>query len=281
LRKISGLQEQTKFWQAQDLGKLDLLRATYITHSFSRHVHQGYAIGVIERGAETFYYRGGNHTAPAGSIVVINPGEVHTGQAVNEKGWTYRMLYPNVALVQQAALQVSERWQTIPDFPQPVIWDQQLVSLIRHLHRILETSVDSLERESSFISILAQLVTRHAENRYRPRSITHEPQAIQQAREFIDAHHAENISLEQLAGLSALSPFHFVRLFREATGLPPHAYLTQVRIEKAKILLSQDWPIAQVGAEVGFVDQSHFTRRFKRIVGITPGQYSARIYKTS
>jgi len=279
--KTPTLQEQTKFWQAQDLGKLDLLRATYITHSFSRHVHYGYAIGVIERGAETFYYRGGNHVALAGSIVVINPGEIHTGQAINENGWTYRMLYPDVSLVQQAALQVSERWQTIPDFPQPVIWDPPLVPMIRHLHQTLETSVDALERESSFVFTLAQLIARHAENRYRLPSITDEPQVIQQAREFIEAHFAENISLEQLAGLGNLSSFHFVRLFRKVTGLPPHAYLTQVRVEKAKLLLAQGWPIAQVGAEVGFADQSHFTRRFKRIVGVTPGQYSARMYKTS
>ena len=65
-------QEKVKFWLAQDLNNLELLRAKYITHTFSRHTHYGYAIGVIERGAETFYYRGDIHTAPAGSIVVIN-----------------------------------------------------------------------------------------------------------------------------------------------------------------------------------------------------------------
>jgi AraC-like DNA-binding protein len=272
--KVPTLQERTKFWQAQDLGELDLLHATYITHTFSRHIHEGYAIGVIERGAETFYYRGGMHTAPAGSIVVINPGEVHTGQAVNEKGWTYRMLYPEVPLVQKAALQISERWQGIPDFPQPVIWDQYLVRLIGHLHVVLETSTDPLEREAHFISTLAQFVARHAEGHYPSELMAEAHRAIERAREFLEAHYAENISLDQLASLANLSPFHFVRLFRKATGLPPHAYLTQIRIEKAKALLFQGWPIARVAAEVGFVDQSHFTRRFKSIVGVTPGQYA-------
>ena len=75
--KYQSHQEQVKFWLAQDLNNLELLRANYISHTFSRHTHDGYAIGVIERGAETFYYRGKTHTAPAGSLVVINPGEIH------------------------------------------------------------------------------------------------------------------------------------------------------------------------------------------------------------
>jgi AraC-like DNA-binding protein len=272
--KALTLREETKFWHAQDIGQLELLRATYITHTFSRHTHDGYAIGVIERGAETFYYRGTIHMAPAGTIVVINPGEVHTGQAVSEMGWTYRMLYPKTDLVQRAALQVSPRWQGLPDFPSPVIEDQHLVKFIRNLHIVLETSTDPLERESVFISTLAHLVARHAQGRYHLPQPTRVDPLVRRAQEYLEAHYTENISLEQLANLGRLSPFHFVRVFRQATGLPPHAYLTQVRIERAKILLAHGWPIAQVAVETGFVDQSHFTRRFKGIVGVTPGQYA-------
>ncbi|MBI1880159.1 MAG: AraC family ligand binding domain-containing protein, partial [Chloroflexi bacterium] len=101
--------ERVKFWHAHELGQLELLHATYITHTFTRHIHNGFAIGVIEQGAEGFYYRGADHVAAAGNIVVINPGEVHTGQAVTEAGWTYRMLYPEVALVQRAMVEVTGR----------------------------------------------------------------------------------------------------------------------------------------------------------------------------
>ena len=91
--------ERAKFWLDRQLGDMELLDATYVTHSFSRHVHEGFAIGVIEEGAECFYYRGAEHVAPAGSIVVIEPGEIHTGHAVRETGWTYRTLYPDAALL--------------------------------------------------------------------------------------------------------------------------------------------------------------------------------------
>ncbi|MBI1877856.1 MAG: helix-turn-helix transcriptional regulator, partial [Chloroflexi bacterium] len=73
--------------------------------------------------------------------------------------------------------------------------------------------------------------------------------------------------------ISNLSPFHLLRAFRAELGLPPHAYLTQIRIERAKALLAQGWPVAQVAFETGFADQSHLTKRFKGIVGVAPGQY--------
>lgn len=271
------LQEQTKFWHAQDIGNLELLRATYITHAFTRHTHEAYAIGVIERGAETFYYRNGTHVAPAGSIVVINPGEVHTGQALTEIGWSYRMLYPQVELVQKAARLAGNVRHTIPDFPKPVIYDDKMVTVLRNLHQVLEKSTSKLERESHFVSALAQLVARHADGRATPIYPSADHQAIARVQGFLESHYNENISLEQLADIAGLSLYHFLRLFREQLGLPPHAYLNQLRIEQAKKLLVKDWPIAHVAAETGFVDQSHFTRRFKQIVGVTPGQYSKNI----
>lgn len=272
--RYSTIQERVKFWHAQDLGKLELLRATYITHSFSPHTHNGYAIGVIEAGAETFCYRGNVHIAPAGSIVVINPGEMHTGQAVDEAGWSYRMLYPEVDLVQKAALEVFGRQRDIPDFANPVIWDKELAGIIRRLHITLENSVSKLERESLFVSALAQLIARHAGGRPQLRPEARAHRAIMRAKEYLETHYTKNISLDQLAATANLSPFHFTRVFREVVGLPPHTYLTQIRIERAKTLLSQDLSIAQVAGETGFVDQSHLTRRFKRIVGVTPGQYA-------
>ena len=89
---------------------------------------------------------------------------------------------------------------------------------------------------------------------------------------------AENTSLEELRVHVGLSPFYFSRIFRQYTGLPPHAYRKQQRVQLAKQLLRNDVPIAQVAAESGFSDQSHLTRHFKQIVGVTPGQYLSRCH---
>lgn len=80
--------ERAKFWCDRSLDNLELLRATYIEHIFSRHIHEGYAIGVIEAGIEGFRYQGANHVAPPSSIVIVHPGEVHTGHAVTK--WLFK-----------------------------------------------------------------------------------------------------------------------------------------------------------------------------------------------
>ena len=266
--------EQTHFWYNDDLSNtFEALRATYITHAFARHTHEGFAIGVIERGAETFYYRGGNHVAPAGSVVVINPGELHTGQAVTEQGWSYRMIYPGADLLQRAASEAAGQPQDVPFFSSPVIDDPVLFENLRQMNLALERSSSALERETRLLWSMVQLVRRHADSRIALPNGSSDHHALEQVQAYLHAHFAENIALETLAQVANLSPFHLSRLFREHIGLPPHAYLNQVRVTHAKNLLRQGMPIVDVALRVGYADQSHLSKAFKRIVGVAPGQY--------
>lgn len=265
--------EQVKFWCDPTLSNLELLRAKYVTHAFSPHTHEGFAIGVIVEGVEAFTYRGSTYTAPAGSVVVIHPEEVHTGYAAIEAGWSYRMLYPNAAVLQKVTFEVAGREGLRPFFPTPVIMDRQLAEYLTHLHIVLETSTEQLKRETCLFWALAQLITRYISTNVDLRSVGREYQSVKRVQEYLRAYYTQNVSLEQLATLAELSPFHFIRVFRRQVGLPPHAYLTQIRVSKAKTLLALGEPIAQVALEAGFVDQSHLTRHFKRITGVTPGQY--------
>jgi AraC family transcriptional regulator len=99
--------------------------------------------------------------------------------------------------------------------------------------------------------------------------------------EYIEEHLDAGPSLEQMAAVARLSAYHFARQFRKATGLPPHQYVILRRVERAKQLLQAgtDLSLAEVAAHAGFSDQSQFSHHFKRIVGVTPGQFrmSARI----
>ena len=272
-------QEQTKLWQiSTSFGNIRLLRATYVTQSFARHSHEDFPLGVIEQGALGFYYRGENVVAPVGSINLANPGEAHTGHAADKTGWTYRMFYFDLDLLQYVASEMAETPKDIPFFRTGVIEDEQLARRIQHLHRILEQQdLPRLEQESRIFALLSQLMVRHADDRPTLRTRGHEHQAVKRAREYIDAHYAENITLEQLAQVAYLSPFHLARVFHDEVGLPPHAYLTQLRIQHAQTLLARNYPITEVAFEVGFVDQSHLHKRFKRIIGMTPGQYRKNV----
>jgi AraC family transcriptional regulator len=93
--------------------------------------------------------------------------------------------------------------------------------------------------------------------------------------EYIHEHLEAELSLDHLAAVAHVSPFHFARLFKHSTGLPPHQYVIAHRVERAKKLLSgrRHPTLAEVATEVGFANQSHFTRHFKRLVGVTPRQF--------
>lgn len=267
--------EQTKLWRVPSLPELELLRAKYVTQTFARHAHEGFAVGVIEQGALGFNYRGENIVAPAGAINLAVPDEAHTGQAATEAGWIYRMFYLDAGMLQKAASQIAGRSLRLPFFRAGVIRDEHLASLIYSLHIAMEgKNASTLERESRLLWMLTQLILRHAEERPLLRAAGKEAGSVRLVRDYLEGHYNEDVSIGRLAQIAGLSPFHLIRVFRNQTGLPPHAYLTQVRIRRAKAFLAQGWSIAPVAYETGFVDQSHLTRHFKRIVGVTPGQYS-------
>ena len=220
----SQLHEEARFWCDRSLDNLELLRATYIEHTFSRHTHEGYAIGVIEAGIEGFRYQGANHAAPPSSIVIVHPGEVHTGYAVTKSGWTYRMFYPETHLLQKAASELADRFQPLPYFP-AIIQDLQLATRLRYLHLCLENSTSKLEKESLLIWTFAQLISKYAQAPPSIEPIGSEAFAVRRIQEYLKANYVENIPLEQLSNLVNLKPLRLLRVFRKALGLPPHAYL--------------------------------------------------------
>lgn len=93
-------------------------------------------------------------------------------------------------------------------------------------------------------------------------------------RAHLDAHCTRVVTLAELARLTGFSPFHVCRLFSEAVGVPPYAYLVRARLERARAMVAAGEPLSAVAYATGFSDQSHLTRHFKRAFGVTPGQYA-------
>ena len=265
---------QSTLWRIPKLGDLELLRGQHLTQSFPRHTHERYAIGVIEQGALGFFYRGENVIAAPGNINLCIPGEVHTGHPAVAEGWAYRMFYFDTSILEQVASEVAGQPRQLPFFQSGVIADIAVAQQLHYLHCQLEKAISPLlEQETLLLDILTQFIHRHADDPPPKQKVGQEPYAITQLKRYIEAHYAEEITLNHLSQLTQLSRYHLVRVFREAVGIPPHAYLRQVRIRHAKAMLAAGQPIADVAIATGFTDQSHLTRCFKQLWGFTPGQY--------
>jgi AraC-like DNA-binding protein len=250
---------------------VDLLSARYVTHRYSRHVHATYTVGLIESGVEEFEHAGSTLRAGAGQVALLNPEVVHTGQAGVPEGWRYRVIYPAVDVLTQVAAELGAPAGT-PYFPHTIVDDPDAARLLRAVHRSVDGG-DALASSAALHRALAGLLRRHAA---RPPGAVPRgapPRAVRAAREILHERMADPPSLDDLAAMVGTGRFALLRAFRIAYGLPPHAYLTNLRVQRARGLLDAGLRPADVAARLGFTDQAHLTRHFKRIVGVPPGAY--------
>jgi len=267
----AGVREDAHYWRHGALPGVDLLRARYVTHRFTRHAHDGYVVAVVSYGVEAFHYRGEVHRAGPGEVIIINPDQDHTGQAGSPDGWAYRVLYPPVDVLAGIAAELSMPPGT-PYFADPVVPDPHAVRLLLAAHRAAERS-DNLVTSTLTRTAFGHLLRRHASPPPARRTPAAGQSAVRLAREILHERLTDPPALEDLAAAVRTRPFPLLRAFKQATGLPPHAYLNTVRVRRARQLLDAGTPPARVAAEVGFTDQAHLTRHFKRVVGVTPGAY--------
>jgi AraC-like DNA-binding protein len=269
------IKEWTKIWHNTQLD-VGLLQAFYVHHAYPRHSHDYYVICLIERGRQSFTHRGVKYFTPPGGVILINPGAVHTGEAADAQGFEMRSLYPTTAHMQTAVFELTGRYQALPFFKDVRVDHHWAMNSVLALHQALAQGASVLECESRFTWTLAQLIKQYADIRFNEQRLGKEQKAIQQARAYIEEYFAQGISLTQLAEHVSLSPYYLLRVFRAEVGMPPYTYLESVRIRHAQRLIEAGMPLAEVAAEVGFSSQSHLTRRFKQIIGVTPGQYAQK-----
>lgn len=265
-------QDQVAFWREQRYDDLECLKARYYRHSYAPHTHDTFAVGVILAGAEAFHYRGVRHVAPAGSLVAVNPDELHDGEAV-DGSFAYRMFYPSVAMVQRIADELADGEAGFPAFREGVMDDPALAARFVRLHRALERRDPKLAVDEAFTEAMAAMVRRHSHADPRGPRLGRESGAVARVRRKIDDEFSQDLTLKELASEAGFSRFHLLRAFRREVGITPHAYLTGRRVAAAKALLAGPQALSAVALSCGFYDQSHFTRAFKSWTGLTPGQY--------
>ncbi|MEM8545977.1 MAG: AraC family transcriptional regulator [Cyanobacteria bacterium P01_H01_bin.119] len=266
--------EFAQLWTPQFAG-LELFQAHLWRYAFDKHFHDAYTIGLNETGLGQSLFRGNLIDNPPSSFNLLNPGEVHTGQAADDRGWGFRNFYISLPLMTSLLAQLEQTDQSLPVFGAPVVHNLRLRSLFWQAFQALHQAQSLLTQQSLLLAFLSQLLQHHSVTApLKPAG--QESQAVARVREYLEAHYAENISIATLSQLSNLSSYYLIRSFHRQWGLPPHRYQQQIRLLKAKQALQTSQSLAEIAIATGFFDQSHFTRSFKRVFGVTPGQYRQR-----
>ena len=249
------------------IGSLDLFRFDALDHAFPRHSHDRFTLGVLGEGNGTIRMNGSSWRADDGAILAIPPDAAHSADPIRNRGWTYRSLYPSQALMNAA---LDSRDAEIV-FESPIVHDAEYATRIDILHRQLESGTISLCVEENLLERLGNIATTHG--RVAPRTVKPDAKSAGRARLYLDENYSRAVKLSELSSLCELSPFQLIRSFRRFAGMTPHAYLMQVRANRARDMLVGREGISSVAYRCGFSDQSHLTRIFKRIFGVTPGAY--------
>ena len=271
------LPEATRYVRRPDVSGVGLLRARFTTFEFGSHAHAEYAFGVMERGALVFRAGRHEHRAEPGAMVLLDPETPHRGGAGDPSGYAYRMFYIDAATLHRLLDLPEGRW---PSFHRPLLAGPPVAPALLRLHLGLERgAVSRLGAESAFLTLLPALFRGLVEAVERDRAATDQARAVpgvRRAREYLEAVPERDHSLDELAAVAGLSRRHFTRCFRTQVGLSPSEYATQVKLRHAWRLLEAGEPAADVATRLGFADQSHLNRRFKRVFGFPPGQIRAR-----
>ncbi len=270
---------EVHFYRNPNLKEIELRFSLYRQHAFEKHVHDTYSIGLIRHGQTRFLHEKSAFRIGEGDIALINPGEVHACNPQPDSQLMYYMLYIEAPFLQSLAAQMNGRPQNPLVFTRPVVQDRLLYEELERLFTAMLDGKSLLEVEGRLYDVLSRIVLAYTRSPAQP-EYDNRPEALEKGSTYLRENLAENISLYNLAEHCGLSPYHFLRIFSEHFGLPPHSYQMQLRIQEARRRLAAGESGAQVAAALGFADQSHLIRKFKEGVGATPGQYQNNTYSS-
>ncbi len=238
------------------------------SQEFTKHFHDTYTIGITSRGRFTSYHLDKNYTFYEKSIKVINPFEVHCGKSTD---WNYVNFYPSIHLLSDIYEQVFFE-RCLPIFEKHIIENNELLyHKFYQFFYLAYYSQNAMQIETAMLEALSSLIKQYAGSQKKD-TFFENHKKIKYSIDYINSMICNNITLNELAKTAGLSKYHFLRLFKKYTGLSPHQYIINQRINMYKNAIMNNKHSTIDAFELGFCDQSHLIRNFKRIYGYSPKQ---------
>lgn len=236
---------------------------------YARHSHEVFSIGAVTAGQSTYLHEKTSQRIAAGTVVLMNPGDVHACNPIEDQPWSYLMLYVDSQWLGEIQ-QRSGSTGFVPLLPTHST-DPALFNALLELYQTLtDADVDTLEKHCtavSFFNLMQRTLGTLTATSSQPSP------RVARAAEYINDHFTQAIKLADVCKAANLSASYLIRSFEQRYHMTPHAYLLNRRIQHARTQLRNGRLIADVALENGFADQAHFQREFKKHVAATPGQY--------
>jgi AraC-like DNA-binding protein len=266
VQKVGQPEQWVRAWKPEVPGIHEVFHARFVDHAYPAHTHDAWTIFTVDEGSIAYDLERRHRGVEGSKVTLLPPHLVHDGRPGATDGYRKRVLYVGTEVLGEHLIG--------PAVDSPDVLDPSLVWRFRSLHRALADPGEVFEAESMFALVAARL-TRHLGQR-GPEEPAHDASVAEELRDLLDARVSAGITLAEAGRILGSSPAHLVRSFTGRFGISPHRYLIGRRIEAARGRLLAGQPVARVAADVGFHDQAHFTKHFKRHVGITPAVYAKR-----
>lgn len=250
---------------AKQSRQFERMEAYFEDFGFTPHRHDTFAIGQTLGGIHNFNYRKSlRHSLPGGTVV-IHPDELHDGEAGNEMGFYYRILYVSPELIQEVLGP-----NPLPFLEEGITRDVRLGSVVQNILCDLDSDLDPLDEDDKVYE-LATTLSLVSGQKVKRKTINYA--AANKAREFILDCLDSPLSLEQIEAVADTDRWSLSRDFRAVYGTSPYRYLTLRRLDKVKAFIQCGLSLTDASIEAGFSDQSHMTNKFCKAFGMSPGTW--------
>ena len=237
---------------------------------YARHSHETFSIGLIDSGCSTYINRDHQCRIDAGTLVLMNPGDVHACNPIENQPWAYRMLYVDAGWLAGLQDDLGMGGTGFRRFSPILTRDPLLQAGFRHFHGVLTDELAELShKHRAAVEFFSTLHERLRLDGAAPVSNS----KLRRAAELIADNYQRPLKLDEISHAAGVSPSSLIRSFKKHFGMTPHAYLTNRRVQFARAELRRGIPIAEAALAAGFADQAHLQRAFKQLLAATPGHY--------